>query len=509
MFQSLKHKLKLTTIAADFNSGESQFLRQLSTETSSSPVKYSSSQYINNQKLYKRLSAVGGTGEKIRKVLHSIKRNGGNFTKSDLIDCLKAFRKYGRYHHCREILEWMDKGKTKFSASEYALRLSILSKVKGIDEVEKYFDSIPPYAKNHYVYGALLSCYCAEKMTDKALALFKTMDELNYTSNCLAFNNMMSLYMKVGNPEKVFRLVEEMKEKNIPLTNHTYYTWIQCCRCPVDLERLERVKQDAEENDSVKDDWQIYSNLAGVYIEAGEYEKANTALNKVAELLDDPKKGDRDGFHYLISMYSRLGNIEAINQSWDKLKSRFKFNNTSYLVMLRALSKLDDIERLKKCLHEWESGRKIYDDKLPTVVISAYLRHDMLEEAEHLLKDVKDKGDKMIKIAHINFLNYFLEKRKFDSALRHLDAAMEVNWKPVVEKLDPFFEHYKEQKDVDSAEELCKKLEKVQLLDSRAYSWLLQTYADAGKTALDMRERMKESGVDISTEHEALLQKIY
>lgn len=452
------------------------------------------------------------TGEKVPDVLHKILRNGEQFMKSDLLSCIQHLRKYKHYHHCLEILEWMDKGRFGYTATDYALRLTMMCEVKGIDDVEKYFDSIPPDVKNNYLYGALLTCYCTKLMTDKALALFKKMDELNYVSNALVFNSLMGLYMKVGMPEKVPLLVEEMKQRNIPLTNHTYYCWIQSYRCHADLEGVERVMHEVQEQNSVKEDWQIYSNLAAVYIEAGQPEKANIALTKMEELFDNPKNADRIAYHYLISMYASTGKLDSVYLAWQKLKSKFEVTqNRSYLTMLRALSTLDDIEGLKKNLEEWELSYIHYDDRLPSIVIGAYLKHDMLEEAKHLLKDIEDKVHKAkrkTKFAHVIFMNYFLGKHQFDSALKHMEAAMAAKWKPLAEKLDPFFKHYKEEKDVNSAEEFCRKLEEVQPLDSSSYLWLLHTYAAAGQTAPNMRQRMEESGIDISTEHEELLQKI-
>src|SRR5688572_356247 len=121
-----------------------------------------------------------------------------------------------------QILDWMGKGRYGNAATDHALRINIMCKVKAIDEVVEYFDSISPDLKNQYVYGAVLSCYCTKMMTDKALALFEKIDELNYASNDLTFSNLMSLYMKIGQPDKVPSLVEEMKQRNIRLTNHIY-----------------------------------------------------------------------------------------------------------------------------------------------------------------------------------------------------------------------------------------------------------------------------------------------
>ncbi|XP_021768725.1 pentatricopeptide repeat-containing protein At4g01990, mitochondrial-like [Chenopodium quinoa] len=509
--QSLKHKFKLTTTTFRLISGESQILRRLSTVAPPVPSKTppENRRHIHRQDLYQKIWSVVTSGERIHDVLFRVLRNGEQFLKTDLIFCLKDLRKFGHYNQCLEILDWMDKGRYGNAATDHALRINIMCKVKDIDEVEEYFDGISPDLKNQYVYGALLSCYCTKMMTDKALALFKKMDELNYASNDLTFSNLMSLYMKIGQPDKVPSLVEEMKQRNIRLTNHIYYIWIQSYRYHVNLEGLEQVMLEVQEQSSVNEDWQIHSNLAAVYIAAGQSENANAALKKMEELFDKPKKADRKAYHFLISMYASTGDSESVYQAWHKLKSRFSVcPNMSYLVMLRALSTLDDIEGLKKFLKEWDMSCINYDDRLPTVLIDAYLSHNMHEEAKHLLKDAEDKAEQKIRIAHVVFMNYYLEKHNFDSALKHMEAAMAANWKPLVDKLDPFFEHFKEEKDVNGAEDLCSKLEKVQAFNSRTWLLLLQVYAAAGKTAPEMRQRMEENGIDIGAEHEELLQKI-
>ncbi|KNA23146.1 hypothetical protein SOVF_027440 [Spinacia oleracea] len=507
----LKQNLKLTITTVRLISGKPQLLRSISTATTPVPSTNppGSRRTISKEDLQKRLWAVLNKGQKVSDVLYQIMRNGEQFLSPDLLSCLQTLRKFGHYNPCLEILDWMDKGKHSYSAADYALRLNLMCKVRSIDDVEKYFDTIPLELKNDSVYGVLLNCYCTKMMKDKALALFKKMDELNYVSNCFAYNSLMSLYTKVGETEKVPLLVEEMKQRSIPLTNPIYYSWIQSYRHVFNLESVEQLVKEIQEHKTVEEDWQIYSNLAAVYIEAGESEKARDALKKTEELFDNPKNADRKAYHYLISMHASTGDSESVYLTWQKLKSKFEIcQNVSYLSMLRALSTLDDIEGLKKLLEEWEMSCKIYDDRLPAVAMSAYLKHDMVEEAEHLLKHAKGKAERPIRSPHVVFMNYFLGKHQFDSALEHLEAAMAAKWKPLTEKLDPFFEHFKVEKDVDSAEELCRKLEKVRVLNSKGYLWLLQTYADAGKTAPEMRQRMEKSGVDISTEHEELLQKI-
>jgi hypothetical protein len=44
-------------------------------------------------------------------------------------------------------------------SGDIAIRLDLISKVRDLDEAEKYFNSIPHTSKDFKVYGALLNCY--------------------------------------------------------------------------------------------------------------------------------------------------------------------------------------------------------------------------------------------------------------------------------------------------------------------------------------------------------------
>ncbi|KAL2934907.1 hypothetical protein RDABS01_018026 [Bienertia sinuspersici] len=497
-------KLKLSTINTRLISDESQVFRRFCT-AKKSPTTHRD---IKKHTLYTTLSTLWSTGQKVSDALDQLSNNGSKYvSKYDLFDCIKKFRKFGRYQHCLEILEWMEK--VKIGSANRDLYLNLICKVKGIDEAEKYFDSLPPNAKKGSTYGSLLNCYCSEKMTEKALALFEKMDEMNYANNNMAFTNLMCLYVKVNQPEKVPPLVEEMKRRNIPIGLVSYMTWIQSYACFNDLKGIERVMDEVKKQESVKNEWKLYSSFASAYIKAGQYAKADSSLKRVEEILDNLNNPDRIAYDHLISLYASVGDLKSVTTAWVKLKSKCKgCNNKSYLTMLHSLSKLGDIEHLKKCFKEWNFRYKSYDVRIPTVVIGAYLKHEMIQEAELLLKDAKDRSEQKIWVAHALFVDYYLGKCKIDSALRHFKLALANEWKPPAEKIDKFFEYFIEAKDVDGAENFFQMLDKGQSLSSNACLRLLQTYAAAGKTAPEMHQLMVQHGADTGTEHEKLLEKI-
>ena len=165
-----------------------------------------------------------------------------------------------------QIMEWMELRKIRYSSVDHALRLDLISKINGISAAEDYFNDLPPIAKDRLTYGALFNCYCKESMEEKALSLFKVMDELNFISSDLVFSNLMSLYMKMNQPEKVIHLVQDMKQRNIPMGAFTYVLWMNSYASLNDIEGVERVLSEDEN----KPNWTTYSNLAAIYVKAGD-----------------------------------------------------------------------------------------------------------------------------------------------------------------------------------------------------------------------------------------------
>ncbi|XP_074279893.1 pentatricopeptide repeat-containing protein At4g01990, mitochondrial-like [Silene latifolia] len=512
MHQALKlTKMKVsTTIATRLNTNLHSLLRHISTTaTTATTAAATTTKAASKEHIMKQIYKVGSAGGKVSDVLDHITKTGQRVTTFTLFNCLKDLRRNGSYQQCLEIIDWFQKDGNDISDRNFTMRIDILHKFKGLAEVEKYFDSIPSVSKNSYVYGSLLSCYCADLETDKALATFKKMDEMGFASHVVVFNNILNLYVKTKQPEKVPELISEMKKRHLALNSHTYCFWIQSCRLLGDLEGVERVFHEALEDKLIEDDWLIYCNVASVFIEFGQFEKASSYLKKLENVLNCSDNPSRDAFYRLISLYAGAGKLDAVIQSWNTLKSKYKvINKQSYLTLLQALSRLDDIKALEKYFREWESTSKNYDDIVPSVLIGAYLRHGMLKEADLLLKDATKKKGSVPRFPHVEFMNYYFEKGQTECALKHMEAAIDSKWKPLAEKLDPCFQHFKDRKDVDGLEKFCRLLKRSQALDAKAYLWVLETYVDAEKTAPDMRERIKADGINVTPRLEELLKRV-
>lgn len=243
--------------------------------------------------------------------------------------------------------------------------------------------------------------------------------------------------------------------------------------------------------------------MAAVYAKYGLNEKAESALKKLEEEMG-PRS--RYAYHCLISLYAGTSNLDEVHRVWNSLKSGFpKMTNVSYRVMLHALDRLNDINGLKRCFEEWESSYSSYDIRLANVAISAYLKNDMIVEAESVLDEAIKRSEGPFFKAWDMFMMFFLKQHRVDSALKYMEAAL---GHPKSESVDKVLKYFEEEKNVDGAEELCKMLKKVNRLDSKAYDSLLRTYIAAGKSAPDMQMRIEADGIEVNSEFENLLETV-
>lgn len=398
-------------------------------------------------------------------------------------------------------MEWMESRNIFFSYVDYALHLDLLSKTKGLAAAEDYFNNLSPSAKTLATYGALLNCYCKEKMEEKALNLFQKMDELNYASTSLAFNNLMSLNVKLGKPEKVPHLVDEMKKRNISPDTFTYNILMQSYAHLNDMESAERVLEEIKRDNEDQLNWTIYSNLAAVYVRAKLFEKAELALKKLEEEMDSH---DRVAYHYLISFYAGINNLSEVNRIWNSLKSAFpKPTNMSYLIMFQALIKLKDVDGLSVCFEEWKLSCSSFDVRIANALISAFLEWDMIKDAESTFYEAAKRSSGPFYTALDIFMAHHLKERKIDKAMSYMRAAAsEVKnneWQPAPERVAAFLKYFEEEKDVEGAVTFCMILSNIGGFDSKAYQLLLQTYLAAGRTETEMQTRIKEDNIEIIT----------
>ncbi|KAK8939484.1 Pentatricopeptide repeat-containing protein [Platanthera guangdongensis] len=310
-------------------------------------------------------------------------------------------------------MDWME---SQHLAPDHAVRIDLISKLKGIQMAEEYFQSLPDLSKNHQTHGALLSCYCSKKLGEKAVAIFEKMKELGLVTGALEYNNLMTLHMKSGQAHEVERMFDEMKASNTLPDKCSYKILLESYALQNDIDSIERIVQGIEQNEGAWD-WSVYCHLAAIYNSAKLFEKSRVSLKK-AELVMNGR--DTSPFPFLLSLYAGAGDLLEVKRVWGLLKARIHGTrpptNKEYLALLQALKRFDDIDAMRDFFKEWELNLVSYDQKLMNAMIEAYLEKNMVEEARLLLETTAGEGIPPVLKSFWLFIHYYSRTGERDRA---------------------------------------------------------------------------------------------
>ena len=78
-------------------------------------------------------------------------------------------------------------------------------------------------------------------MTEKAEELYQRIKDSNLSFDALTYNEMMTLYMSVGQFEKVPSVVEELKQQKVSPDIFTYNLWISSCAAILNIDEVRRI----------------------------------------------------------------------------------------------------------------------------------------------------------------------------------------------------------------------------------------------------------------------------
>ncbi|CAA3025840.1 pentatricopeptide repeat-containing At2g20710, mitochondrial-like [Olea europaea subsp. europaea] len=346
---------------------------------------------LESKSLYRRISPLGDPNVSVVPVLDQWIREGNTVDKSRLRYIINELRFYKRFKHALEVSQWMtDKRYLSMSSSDAAIRMNLLFNVYGLEQVENYFDTIPAKLKV-VAHVSLLNCYVHAKSVDKAEAILQKARDMGYATRPVWYNIMMKLYHQLGNQEKLDSLINEMKEKGIPLDRYTLTIRLSACDMTSDPAGIDKILRIMQSDSSIVLDWTMYAIVAQKYLRVGFVDKALEMLHKMESLMDETKRKDL-AVSFILNLYAEMGKKEELYRIWNEYKQNNKVFNKVYMSMIRALMKFDDVEGVEKIFEEWESRGLSYDFRIPNFLIDAYCRNHLLEKAEALLDRGISKG---------------------------------------------------------------------------------------------------------------------
>ncbi|XP_052880743.1 pentatricopeptide repeat-containing protein At5g09450, mitochondrial isoform X2 [Gossypium arboreum] len=344
LFLSLRRRSSQRCMSRPLSSGS------VSTEYTDDYIKNSETDDLRSRIFQLRLPKRSATT-----VIEKWVGEGNRVSISDLRQISKDLRKSQRFKHALELSEWMvSHEEYKLSDTDYAVRIDLMTKVFGIDAAERYFEDLPLTAKTSETYTALLHSYAAAKLTEKAEELYGRIKGSNLSFSALLYNEIMTLYMSVGQVEKVSSVVEELKRQKVEPDIFTYNLWISSCAAALNIDQVKRILNEMRCDSGCNDDWQRYINLVNIYVTA--------------------------------SRLTSLGNKDKIDQIWKSLRmTKQKMTSRNYICILSSYLILGHMKEVGEVFNQWKQLTTTeFDISACNSVLSAFEDAGLTEKANDL-----------------------------------------------------------------------------------------------------------------------------
>ncbi|XP_023531849.1 pentatricopeptide repeat-containing protein At2g20710, mitochondrial-like [Cucurbita pepo subsp. pepo] len=418
--------------------------------------------------LYLRVSQAGDPRISIVSVLDQWVEEGREVKQSDLQKLIKQLRRFRRFNHALQLCEWISNERNQEpSPGDIAIQLHLISKVHGLEQAEKYFNSIRESSRDYKVYGALLNCYVEDKNLEKAEALMEKMRELGFLKTPLPYNTMFGLYAHLGKHEKLDELIEEMEEMGIARDRFTYNIRMNAYAANSDVTNMEKLLLKMEADPLISMDWHGYFVVANGYFKAGLSDKSLLMLKRSEHLIGDKQRWF--AYECLITLYAAIGNKDQVYRVWNLYANLKRRYNTGYLCIISSLMKLDDIEGAEEILKEWELGDTCFDFKIPNMMVNSYCKKGLVDKAEAYINRLMENGkepqantwDRLATGYHANG-----QTMKAVEAMKKAISASPPGWKPNYYTLAACLEYLKTNGNVEAAEEIVRLLGKHNIISS-------------------------------------------
>ncbi|KAL8145012.1 hypothetical protein AgCh_003289 [Apium graveolens] len=471
-----------------------------------------SSSYLNpkmsnaSNKLLKRITSFRNQQASIVSVLDQWVAEGNKINPSDFQRFIRTLRSRKRYSHALQLSEWGSTNKfCRDSSVSHAVQLDLIGAVRGLDAAESYFNNLTDTDKDEKAYGALLSRYTREGLVDKSLSLMQKMKEIGFASRPLAYNNLMYLYSKTDQPEKILDVLSEMKKSGIPPDNSSYRMCIDFCAERSDFINLDMLLEDMENQPHITMDWTTYSTVVNHYIKENQKDKALAILKKMEKINEEA-----NGYSHLISHYAKLGNKDEVMRLWRVQTHHKKLENSDYIMMLGTLVTLGELQESEELLKEWESLCDTFDFRVPNALYMGLCSKGLTEKAETMLKNLIDTGKTPIPNSWVIISCGYAEMENMEKASRCMKEALAVakespGWKPHPKLISSVLHWLGEQGEIVDVEAFITFLRSVIPVNQEMYYSLIKANKRVGREVDDIITMMKYDKIEADEETKKLL----
>lgn len=400
-----------------------------------------------------------------------------------------------------QLSEWLESRKlSDFTECNYASRVDLIAKVRGLIEAEKYIQhQIPESFRTEVVYRTLLANCVTAVDVNKAEELFNKMKD-SFRISCFSYDQLLLMYKRT-NRKKIADVLSLMDRENIKWSTFTYQILIDTKWQSGHITGMERVLEKMK-SEGLEPSMHILASVARHYAADGLKVKAEAVLK-------DMERGDladnRWVCRLLLPIYASLGKEDEVRRIWKQCESNP--NLAECIAGVQAWGRLKKVEVAEAVFEKSLRVVKRPSSRHYAIMLNIYADHKMVAKGEDLVRQMTARGVTVMPLVWHALVKLYAragEMEKANSALQK--ARGDRRGMPLMGSFLSVLDAYATKGDVQNAENTFLKMKRAGLTTSiRSYRSLLYAYINAKTPAYGLRERMEADNVVPDTKVTGLL----
>ncbi|MCD7471377.1 hypothetical protein HAX54_011783 [Datura stramonium] len=416
---------------------------------------------------------------------------GNDVTRAEVAAAMLNLRKRRLYGRALQLSEWLEsKKQLTFTDRDYASRVDLIAKVRGLKKAEDYIGMIPKSFRGEVVYRTLLANCVAESDVKKSEQIFNKMKDLELPLTCFAYNQLLFLYKKTDK-RKIADVLLLMEKENVKPSLFTYKTLIDAKGQCNDISGMEQIVGTMKA-EGIEPDISVKSILAKHYVSGGLNEKAENVLK---EMEGGDINENRWACRSLLPLYAALGKADEVGRIWQVCESNPRLDEC--VAAVEAWGKLHNIKEAEAVFDKMAAKRPTLSSKHYSVLLRIYANHKMLSKGKDLVKRMADSGCRIGPLTWDALVKLYVEAGEVEKADSILHKAAEQNQlRPMINSYLVIMEQYAKRGDIHNTEKMLHKMRQAGYVSRISqYQCLIRAYINAKAPCYGIAERIKADNV--------------
>lgn len=389
-----------------------------------------------------------------------------------------------------QLSEWLEaKKQLDFVERDYASRLDLISKVRGLQRAESYIEKIPKSFRGEVIYRTLLANCVADNNVKKAEVVFNKMKNLDFPITSFSCNQLLLLYKRLDK-KKIADVLLLMEKESVKPTLFTYKILIDAKGQSNDITGMDQIVKTMKAK-GIEPDINTLAIIARHYASGGLTEKAEAVLKEMEG--DDLK--DRFTCRLLLPLYAQLGKADDVRRVWKICESNPWLEEC--MAAIEAWGRLKKIEEAEAVFDIMSKRRKKLSSKHYSVLLKVYASQKMLTKGKDLIKRMGESGCRIGPLTWDALVKLYVEAGELEKADSILHKATQQNqMKPLFSSYIAIMEQHAKRGDIHNSEKMFHRMRQSGYVARlRQFQTLIQAYINAKAPAYGIRERMKADNI--------------